>query len=180
MAKSYGNAKINIPVVTGDIYIFGNAVKNAPSYTNLIGKAINMSGGSSANAWMYTNKRYSSSSGNPIDNSGTNITGLIPAKIGDVIDMRFDKTSELVINNIKCFKSDRTEVTTGNVSFNTIINNANVAGKLGGDPGRGSLRFVLRLNGITKDMAYIAFCTTTKDINNVIIAVNESIDDIPL
>lgn len=180
MSKSYSSGVITIPSVTGDIVISGTAVKNAPSYTNQLEDAINMSGTKIGKQWMYTNKRYNSSSGEPVDNSGTNITGLIPCTAGDIIDMRFESTTDLVYNNIKCFKADRTECAAGNLSFNNIINNTNIGTSVSGNPAKGNLRFALTgsVSG-NKDMAYIAFCTTSKNIDNVIIAVREAIDDTP-
>lgn len=177
VSNYYSNGVLNLLSVTGDIVITAVAVEETPAYTNQLTNAINMAGATIGKTWMYTNKRYSSASGDPVDNSGTNITGLIPATLGDTIRLRFEGTSDKSYNNVKCFKSDRTEVATGNVSFNTIMTNSNIAECLTKDIGNGKLDFQLKLNAITKNVAYIAFCTTTKDINNVIIAVNEEIPD---
>ena len=176
MPAYYANGRITIPNVTGDIVITATAVASAAAYTNQLDNAIDITGAKIGKTWMYTGKRYSSSSGDPVDNASTNITGLIPAQLGDVIRLRFQGTTETSYNNVKCFKADRSEVATGNVGFHTITGNANIAEVITNDIANGKLDFKLKLNAGTKDMAYFAFCTTTKDIGKIIITVNEEID----
>ena len=175
MPAYYANGRITIPNVTGDIAIVATAAASAPAYTNQLDNAVNMAGTKIGKVWMYTGKRYSSSSGDPVDNASTNITGLIQAEIGETIRMRFDGTTEQTYNNIKCFKADRSEVATGNVSFHTILSNTNIADVITNDVANGKLDFKLKLNAGTKDMAYFAFCTTGTDISRIIITVNEEI-----
>lgn len=175
MPSYYANGRITIPNVTGDIVITATAVASAAAYTNQLVNAINTAGTKIGKTWMYTGKRYSSSSGDPVDNSSTNITGLIPAQLGDVIRLRFEGTTETSYNNVKCFKADRSEVATGNVGFHTITSNANIAEVITNDIANGKLDFKLKLNAGTKDMAYFTFCTTTKDIDKIIITINEEI-----
>lgn len=172
----YKDGIISIPEVTGDIVITAAAVAQAPAYVDQLTNSIDMSGAKIGKQWMYANKRYNSSSGAPVDNTGTNITGLIPCKIGDRVRMRFTGTSDTSYNTIKCFKSDRTECATGYLSFYHIISNSNFASDIVDDIANGKLEFTLNLGGHTKDMAYFAWVTTTKDISNCIVTINEEIE----
>lgn len=172
----YKDGIISIPEVTGDIVITATAITQAPAYVDQLTNSINMAGTKIGKQWMYPNKRYNSSSGNPVDNTGTNITGLIPCKVGDRVRMRFTGTSEVSYNAIKCFKSDRTECLTGYLSFHHLTaektaftNNAI------NDIANGKLEFTLNATSSTKDMAYFAWVSTTKDINNCIVTINEEI-----
>lgn len=176
MSTFYKDGIISIPEVTGDIVITATAVAQAPAYVDQLTNSINMAGTKIGKQWMYPNKRYNSSSGNPVDNTGTNITGLIPCKVGDRVRMRFTGTSEVSYNAIKCFKSDRTECLTGYLSFHHLTaektaftNNAI------NDIANGKLEFTLNATSGTKDMAYFAWVSTTKDINNCIVTINEEI-----
>lgn len=45
------------------------------------------------------------------------------------------------------------------------------------DIANGKLEFTMTTNGHTNDMAYFAWVTTTKDINNCIVTINEEITD---
>ena len=172
----YKDGIISIPEVTGDIVITATAITQGPAYVDQLTNAIDMSGTKIGKQWMYPNKRYNSSSGDPVDNTGTNITGLIPCKAGDRVRMRFTGTSDLTYNMIKCFKSDRTECATGYLSFHHISRDGSpFADNVVNDIANGKFEFTLKAGGSTKDMAYFAWVTTTKDINNCIVTINEEI-----
>ena len=175
MSTFYKDGIISIPEVTGDIVITATAITQAPVYVNQLTNSINMEGTKIGKQWMYTNKRYNSSSGAPIDNASTNITGLIPCKVGDRVRMRFTGTSDQSMNAIKCFKSDRTECTVGYLNFHHIAEGGGFSDNPVDDRANGKLEFTLKTGGHTKDMAYFAWVTTTKDINNCIVTINEEI-----
>lgn len=175
MSTFYKDGIISIPEVTGDIVITATAIAQAPAYVDQLTNSINMAGTKIGKQWMYANKRYNSSSGDPIDNTGTNITGLIPCKIGDRVRMRFTGTSEEIYNMIKCFKSDRTECEVGYVSFSQLASGGVFADNAVDDIANGKLEFTVKLNNQTKDMAYFAWVTTTTDINNCTVTINEEI-----
>ena len=171
----YKDGIISIPEVTGDIVITATAITQGPAYVNQLTNSINMEGTKIGKQWMYANKRYNSSSGAPIDNAGTNITGLIPCKVGDRVRMRFTGTSDQSMNAIKCFKSDRTECLVGYLNFHHIAEGGGFSDNPVDDIANGKLEFTLKAGGSTKDMAYFAWVTTTKDINNCIVTINEEI-----
>lgn len=172
----YKDGVISIPEVTGDIVITATAITQAPAYVDQLTNSINMAGTKIGKQWMYPNKRYNSSSGNPVDNTGTNITGLIPCKVGDRVRMRFTGTSEISYNAIKCFKSDRTECLTGYLSFHHLTAEGTAfTNNAINDIANGKLEFTLNATNNTKDMAYFAWVSTTEDINNCIVTINEEI-----
>lgn len=175
MSTFYKDGIISIPEVTGDIVITATAIAQGSAYVDQLTNSINMAGTKIGKQWMYANKRYNSSSGAPIDNTGTNITGLIPCKIGDRVRMRFTGTSDKGYNTIKCFKSDRTECAVAYMSFSQLASGGNFADNAVDDIANGKLEFTLKLNAQTKDMAYFAWVTTTKDINNCTVTINEEI-----
>ena len=176
MSTFYKDGIISIPEVTGDIVITATAITQGPAYVDQLENSINTAGTKIGKQWMYANKRYNSSSGDPVDNAGTNITGLIPCKVGDRVRMRFTGTSDKSYNAIKCFKSDRTECSVGYVSFHHLtVEGTAFSNNAIDDIANGKLEFTLTTNGHTKDMAYFAWVTTTKDINNCIVTINEEI-----
>lgn len=113
----YKDGVIAIPEVIGDIVITATAVAQAPAYTNLLDAAIDMDGNVIGHTPMYKNMRYNSSSGAPIAYSGTNITGLLPVKKGDVVRIRWKGNTDISYQSIKFFKSDRTQVRVGYTSL---------------------------------------------------------------
>nr|DAQ83833.1 MAG TPA: tyrosine phosphatase family protein [Caudoviricetes sp.] len=171
----YKDGIISIPKVTGDIVITATAATQAPAYVNQIENSINMAGTKIGKQWMYPNQRYNSSSGSPVASNDTNITGLVSCKIGDVVRMRFPGTNELVYNCIKCFKADRTDCATGNIPLKQLTTNATFATVITNDVANGKLDFSFKNMGSTTDMAYFAFSTTTSNINDIIITINEEI-----
>lgn len=113
----YKDGVIAIPEVIGDIVITATAVAQAPAYTNLLDAAIDMDGNVIGHTPMYKNMRYNSSSGAPVAHSGTNITGLLPVKKGDVVRIRWKGNTDVSYQSIKFFKSDRTQVKVGYTSL---------------------------------------------------------------
>jgi protein-tyrosine phosphatase len=113
----YKDGVIAIPEVIGDIVITATAVAQAPAYTNLLDAAIDMDGNVIGHTPMYKNMRYNSSSGAPVAHSGTNITGLLPVKKGDVVRIRWKGNTDVLYQSIKFFKSDRTQVRVGYTSL---------------------------------------------------------------
>lgn len=113
----YKDGVIAIPKVIGDIVITATAVAQAPAYTNLLDAAIDMDGNVIGHTPMYKNMRYNSSSGAPVANPGTNITGLLPVKKGDVVRIRWKGNPDVLYQTIKFFKSDRTQIETGYLSL---------------------------------------------------------------
>ena len=116
----YKDGVIAIPEVIGDIVITATAVAQAPAYTNLLDAAIDMDGNVIGHTPMYKNMRYNSSSGAPVAHSGTNITGLLPIKNGDVVRIRWKGNTDILYQSIKFFKSDRTQVKVGYTSLANI------------------------------------------------------------
>lgn len=113
----YKDGVIAIPEVTGDIVITATAVVQAPAYTNLLDAAIDMNGNVIGHTPMYKNMRYNSSSGDPVANTGTYITGLIPIKKGDVVRIRWGGNRDTGYQALKFFKSDRTQIAAGYLSL---------------------------------------------------------------
>ena len=116
----YKDGVIAIPEVIGDIVITATAVAQAPAYTNLLDAAIDMDGNVIGHTPMYKNMRYNSSSGAPVAHPGTNITGLLPVKKGDVVRIRWKGNTDISYQSIKFFKSDRTQVKVGYTSLANI------------------------------------------------------------
>lgn len=109
----YKDGIISIPEVTGDIVITATAVTQTPAYTNLLDTAIDMNGNVIGHTPMHSNMRYNSSSGDPVANTGTYITGLIPIKKGDVVRIRWGGNRNTDYQALKFFKSDRTQIAAG-------------------------------------------------------------------
>lgn len=171
----YKDGIISIPEVTGDIIITATAVTSAPAYTNQLVNAIDMSGNVIGKTAMYTNKRYNSSSGNPVDNTGTLITGLIPCAAGDTVRIRWTGKNDDTYQQIKTFNANRVQCNTGYCSFANISNGSLGATLIQKDLANGVLDFKLGASGPFNGVAYIAIVLHESDINNVIVTVNEEI-----
>lgn len=117
----YKDGIISIPEVTGDIVITATAIAQAPAYTNLLDAAIDMDGNVIGHTPMYKNMRYNSSSGSPVANPGTYITGLIPIKKGDVVRIRWGGNRDISYQALKFFKSDRTQIAAGYLSLANLV-----------------------------------------------------------
>lgn len=171
----YKDGIISIPEVTGDIIITATAVTSAPAYTNQLVNAIDMSGNVIGKTAMYTNKRYNSSSGNPVDNTGTLITGLIPCAAGDTVRIRWTGKNDDTYQQIKTFNANRVQCNTGYCSFANISNGSLGATLIQKDLAHGVFDFKLGASGPFNGVAYIAIVLYESDINNVIVTVNEEI-----
>ena len=172
----YHDGIISIPEVTGDIVITATTVTQGPLYTNLLDTAINMNGEVIGHTPMYTNKRWNSSSGDPVDYTGTNITGLIPVTKGDTVRVRWNGKNDDTYQSIKFFKADKTQCATGYCSLYSI-NTGMLGNVIQKDSANGILDFDLtKTNAHITDCAYMAI-VVYGDITNMIVTVNEEIDE---
>lgn len=171
----YKDGIISIPEVTGDIVITATAVTSAPAYTNQLVNAVDMAGNTIGKKAMYTNKRYNSSSGDPVDYTGTLITGLIPCAAGDTVRIRWTGKNDDTYQMLKPFKANRVQCTTGYCSFANIANGSLGATLIQKDLAHGVFDFKLGASGPFNGVAYIAIVLYENDINNVIVTVNEEI-----
>lgn len=170
----YKDGIISIPEVTGDIVITATAVLQAPAYTNLLDTAIDMDGNVIGHTPMYQNMRYNSSSGAPVENQGTNITGLLPIKNGDVVRIRFKGSSDISYQSIKFFKPDRTQVKQGYVSFHNI-QNGHAGTVINVDSAHGVVDFEFNeSNAAARGAAYFSI-VLYDTLENVIVTTNEEI-----
>lgn len=171
----YKDGIISIPEVTGDIVITATAVTSAPAYTNQLVNAVDMAGNIIGKKAMYTNKRYNSSSGDPVDNTGTLITGLIPCAAGDTVRIRWTGKNDDTYQMLKTFNAQRVQCNTGYCNFANIANGMLGATLIQKDLANGVLDFKLGASGPFNGVAYIAIVLYESDINNVIVTVNEEI-----
>lgn len=171
----YKDGIISIPEVTGDIVITATAVTSAPAYTNQLANAVDMAGNTIGKKAMYTNKRYNSRSGDPVDNTGTLITGLIPCAAGDTVRIRWTGKNDDTYQMLKTFNAQRVQCNTGYCSFANIANGSLGATLIQKDLANGVLDFKLGASGPFNGVAYIAIVLYESDINNVIVTVNEEI-----
>lgn len=170
----YKDGIISIPEVTGDIVITATAVAQAPAYTNLLDTAIDMDGNVIGHTPMYQNMRYNSSSGAPVENQGTNITGLLPIKNGDVVRIRFKGSPDVSYQSIKFFKSDRTQVKTGYMSF-INIKKGHAGTVINVDSPNGIVDFEFNeSNTAARGAAYFSI-VLYDTLENVIVTTNEEI-----
>lgn len=170
----YKDGIISIPEVTGDIVITATAIAQAPAYTNLLDTAIDMDGNVIGHTPMYQNMRYNSSSGAPVENQGTNITGLLPIKNGDVVRIRFKGSSDISYQSIKFFKPDRTQVKTGYMSFSNI-KKGQIGTVINVDAANGIVDFEFNdSNAAARGAAYFSI-VLYDTLENVIVTTNEEI-----
>lgn len=171
----YKDGIISIPEVTGDIVITATAVTSAPAYTNQLVNAVDMAGNTIGKKAMYTNKRYNSSSGAPVDYTGTLITGLIPCAAGDTVRIRWTGKNDDSYQMFKTFNANRVQCNTGYCSFANISNGSLGATLIQKDLAHGVFDFKLGASGPFNGVAYIAIVLYESDIHNVIVTVNEEI-----
>lgn len=148
-------------------------------YTNALNRAVDTSGNVIGRTWWKTNKRFNSSSGDPIDNTGTMITGLIPFSTSDKIRIRWSGNSSATFQQLKFYKYDLTQCNKGYLSFYNL--NANNSTKYTVDQynlagGKVDFTVLDTTYAIHKDAAYFAVVLVESDINNVVITINEEID----
>lgn len=170
----YKDGVIAIPKVIGDIVITATAVAQAPAYTNLLDAAIDMDGNIIGHTPMYKNMRYNSSSGEPVAHTGTNITGLLPIKDGDVVRIRCKGNSDISYQSIKFFKSDRTQVKVGYISFYNV-GNGHAGTVINVDSANGVIDFKFKATSSeTTGAAYFSI-VLYGTLENVIVTTNEEI-----
>lgn len=170
----YKDGVIAIPKVIGDIVITATAVAQAPAYINLLDAAIDMDGNIIGHTPMYKNMRYNSSSGAPVENTGTNITGLLPIKDGDVVRIRCKGNSDISYQSIKFFKSDRTQVKVGYISFYNV-GNGNAGTVINVDSANGVIDFEFKASSIETNGAAYFSIVLYDTLENVIVTTNEEI-----
>lgn len=170
----YKDGVIAIPEVIGDIVITATAVAQAPAYTNLLDTAIDMDGNVIGHTPMYKNMRYNSSSGAPVANTGTNITGLLPIKNGDVVRIRCKGNTDTSYQSIKFFKSDRTQVKVGYISFYNV-GKGHAGTAINVDAANGVVDFKFQVSSSeTIGAAYFSI-VLFDTLENVIVTTNEEI-----
>lgn len=170
----YKDGIISIPEVTGDIVITATAVAQAPVYTNLLDTAIDMNGNIIGHTPMYQNMRYNSSSGAPVEHQGTNITGLLPIKKGDVVRIRWGGNRDTSYQSLKFFRSDRTQVATGYLSLSNLVK-GHAGPIINVDAANGIADFTYNTtNSVAAGASYMAI-VLYDTLENVIVTTNEEI-----
>lgn len=170
----YKDGIISIPEVTGDIVITATAVAQAPAYTNLLDTAIDMNGNVIGHTPMYSNMRYNSSSGAPVANTGTYITGLIPVKKGDVVRIRWKGNPDVSYQSLKFFKSDRTQIATGYLSLANLAK-GHAGPVINVDAANGIADFTYDTAGHAYTGASYISIVLFDTLENVIVTTNEEI-----
>lgn len=160
---------ITILGVTGTL-----AVAQAPAYTNLLDAAIDMDGNIIGHTPMYKNMRYNSSSGAPVEHAGTNITGLLPIKDGDVVRIRCKGNYDISYQSIKFFKSDRTQVAAGYISFYNV-GNGQAGTVINVDSANGVIDFEFKATSSMSTGAAYFSIVLYDTLENVIVTTNEEI-----
>lgn len=156
-------------------------------YTNQIPIATDESGNTVTDGIMYADKRYSSS-GNLTEAIGYNITGLIPAAVGDFIRVRWkndhedEKYGDMGYQGFRAFNAAREPIAVRQ-SFQYMTDASNDIGALFTaadgfyyDRENGIIDFELvESQNVPAETAYIAF-TLCGDMTEAIITVNEPIE----
>lgn len=159
----------------------------ATGYTNQIPVAIDQDGNVVTGCVMYADSRYSSS-GSVSSAPGYNITGLIPAKIGDFIRVRWtnghesEKYGDMGYQGFRAFNASREPIAV-RLSFQTLTDASNGIGAAFTaadgfyyDREGGVIDFKLvGCDNVPVETAYLAF-TLGCDLSEAIITVNEPID----
>lgn len=156
-------------------------------YTNQIPIAIDQDGNVVTDCVMYADSRYSSS-GSVSSATGYNITGLIPAKIGDFIRVRWtnghesEKYGDMGYQGFRAFNASREPIAV-RLSFQTLTDASNGIGAAFTaadgyhyDREGGVIDFKLvGCDNVPTDTAYLAFILGC-DLSEAIITVNEPIE----
>lgn len=174
MSTYYKDGIISIPMVTGNIVITATAVQQAPAYTNLLDSAIDMNDNVIGHTPMYQNMRYNSSSGAPVENQGTNITGLLPIKKGDTVRIRWKGSSDTSYQSLKFFKADRTQISNGYLSLYQL-NQMYVEQVLAFDAANGIVDFLYNFENAAHTGAAYFSVVLYDTLENVIVTTNEEI-----
>lgn len=157
--------------------LFQRVTSTEEDSTNALFKSVNMSGAPLGKVWLYENHKINSGSGDPIENSGTYITGLIPADLGSVIRLRWkpeSKTKQDIGYNcrFKAFTKNFQECLEGYVSFSTITSTGQVLKLENGSLEEGKIDFTIFNGNPTTEMKFFQLQLDTADINKVAITVN--------
>ena len=152
------------------------------TYTNQIPIATDESGATVSNGMMYANMRWSYSTGNLSAAEGHWISGFIPAKVGDMIRVRWNNkhTQASGYISLRAFDASK-QALVGAFSFNRMntpeyegLDFQNAPG-YSFDYANGIVDFTIPECGYTPaGMAYIAFCLAG-DASEAIVTVNEEI-----
>ena len=148
--------------------------RQAPAYTNLLDAAIDMDGNVIGHTPMYKNMRYNSSSGAPVANPGTNITGLLPIKNGDVVRIRWKGNTDISYQSIKFFKSDRTQVKVGYISF-ANVGKGHAGTAINVNAANGVVDFEFKASSSETNGAAYFSIVLYDTLENVIVTTNEEI-----
>ena len=157
---------------------------HGPSYTNQIPISTDLSGNTLANGALYTDKRWNSS-GSQSTAAGYFVSGLIPAKLGDVVRIRWPGGGDPGYLQIKAFNSSRETIDTRYVSFSMMTTTSDAiyqavtaAGSYNADLTNGVMEFTIATSGVnawTSAMAYITV-TLYGAPADCIVTVNEPIE----
>ena len=157
--------------------LFQRVTSTEEDSTNAIFKSVDMSGAPLGKVWLYENHKINSGSGDPIENNGTYITGLIPADLGSVIRLRWkpeNKTKQDIGYNcrFKAFTKNFQECLEGYVSFSSITSTGQVLKLENGSLEEGKIDFTILNGNPTTEMKFFQLQLDTADINKVAITVN--------
>nr|DAG55806.1 MAG TPA: hypothetical protein [Caudoviricetes sp.] len=145
--------------------------------TNALFNSLDMKGVPIGKKWLYENRKINSVTGEPIENNGTYITGLIPASHGNIIRLRWSpesKTKDSIGKNcrFKAFTKDFQECAEGYVNFSAITSENKVLKLDKGSLEEGKLDFTIFNGKPTTEMRYFQIQLDTSNIDKVAITVN--------
>ena len=171
---SVTNGVINIAKVTGNIVITAVAEVAGPAYTNQIPISQNADGslfvGTNGEKGYKTDTRLSGSSGAESAQTGTEVTGFIPATYGNIVRLKgiIDDGSHVV----GFYKGDtaRTKITT--ISYTTLFNGTSVT--MDGSLVQLTIGSGNAVTSGMENVEYIRVCASTIDANSII-TVNQEI-----
>ena len=158
--------------------VYNGIDSNGLKYTNLLENSLNLSKQYIGKTPMYSASRWTSSSGDPTSYSSTFITGLIPCAVGDTIRIRWNGSTDTTYQQMKTYKWNFEQVTTGYVNFANIVKSGSsiAANLIQSDLEHGKLDFTLASSGgHLNSMSYVCF-TLHGSIDDCIITVNQEIE----
>lgn len=160
--------------------LFQRIITTEDDSENYLFDSLDKSGNKIGKRWLYTNKKLNSSGEEPVDNPGTNITGLIPAGSKKRIYLRWSpesKNSSNISTNcrFKAYDKNFKECATGYTNFSSIVpydpNKSVTLELIRGDITTGNIVFRLNEGAATKNMEYFQLQLDTSDIDKVAISV---------
>lgn len=157
--------------------LFQRVTSTEEDSTNALFKSVDMSGSPLGKVWLYENHKINNESGDPIENNGTYITGLIPATLGKMIRLRWkpeSKTKSAIEYNcrFKAFTKSFQECAVGYLNFSTITQNSSILKLDKGSIEEGKLDFTVFSSLKTAEMAFFQIQLDCSDIDKVAITVN--------